>query len=159
MKRVTVVHDGTHPGPSNSLTYASAVPDSRWRPKPQVTKEAAAGGLPVELDRSWRLRSDERVPAIGATLNRLEAGKQWARRTLEDLARGKAVSMWWWERMPPREQTLVLVGGDERRVSVRFRERVLRACAEDPEARAEVTRQLIAAIERVSANPSEPQGS
>jgi hypothetical protein len=93
-------------------------------------------------------------------LTRLEAGKHWVKRTLEDLTRGKAVLMWWWERTPPREQILVLVGGVERRqVSVRFRERLLRACAEDPGARAEVTRRLIAAIGQVGDNPSEPERS
>ena len=133
-------------------------------PDPSAAPEAAKNevrqpGGAVELAHSWNLRSDERIPLLGAPLSRLEVGKHWVKRTLEELAHGKAVPMWWWEPTPPREQILVLVGSDERRVSVRFRERVLRACAEDPEAQASVTRRLIAAIEQVGANPLEPEGS
>lgn len=67
--------------------------------------------------------------------------------------------MWWWERTRPREQTLVLVGGDEKQqVSVRFGERQLGSCALDPEARAEITRRLITAIEEFGANPPDSEG-
>lgn len=133
------------------------MPDPPTAPEAAKNEVRQPGGA-VELAHSWN-RPDERVPPLGGLLNRLEAGKHWVRKTLQELAHGKAVPMWWWERTPPREQILVLVGSDERRVSVRFRERELRACAEDPEARASVTRRLIAAIEQVGANPLEPEGS